>query len=287
MTDQRQSIAAWLDLPAQAADVDPVRAQTAKVLLRALRTKDAAEAAQKLHNLVELDISRDPWSSSGPAMSFGFLPLLPKLRSLKADHQRVPGDAEAAPLWSHPWTLLSLRLFTGAVVPVTALVRHSCATLQAMDLGGCSLDAPVDLAALKHLKSLALPKTGLKEAGFVEGMPDLESLDLSENNLSRMPPLGHCQRLRFLKLNRNALADLGFAAALRSLRTLEVAENALTDLTPLAGLRDLQTLRFARNSVRTVKPLRDLDGLETVALGMNPIAEDEIDEFLRRRVRIE
>jgi Leucine-rich repeat (LRR) protein len=267
--------------------LDPVKAQTAKVLLRSQRTKDPVEAAQTLVGAGTLDISRDQWAAGGPPLSFGFLEHLPQLKTLKADFQRVADPLAADLVWARPWKVLSLRGFTGASAQCRGIVAESGDVLEELDLGSCDVCDVEVLARCKTLRVLSLSKVSLKDASFLSGLTSLESLDLSENNLARIPDLGANTRLRTFKIFRNMIADLAPLAALKKLRLLDVSENGVSDLTPLEGLRDLQTLRFARNSVRTIRALKGLDLLETVSLALNPVAEDEIDDVLRRRIRIE
>lgn len=280
---------AWLELGESPAASDPVRVQTAKTLMRAVRAKESSVALEALLATESLDISRDPWLGGGAGVNFGFLAHMPRLKNLKADHQRVDSAGDAAPLWQRPWTSLSLQNLKGCEVPTAVLADHAAESLVSLSLGGCIFDSAdrAALGRLTRLRSLALPKTALNDASFVAGMSELESLDLSENNLSRLPTLSGCPGLKVLLVKRNAISDLAPLANLKLLRTLDVSENSVSDLGPLTGARNLETLRFSRNSVRSVRPLRDLDRLETVSVAMNPVAEDEIEDMLRRRVRLE
>jgi Leucine-rich repeat (LRR) protein len=286
---QQQALVQWLALPLDGdeAKADPQKAQTVRTLLRLAKTKDPLEAAQILLQKESLDISRDPWLSRGPSVRFEFVSLLPQLKDLAADNHGLVDPRDAETLWQHPWRKLSLRGLTGASIPLGELASHAGATLTELDVSGCDVVDVSSLSSCQNLKRLALAKIKMGDAAFVAKLASLESLDLSENNLSRLPCFDACSALRVLKVSGNALADLEPLSRCRSLRSLDVSENSLSDLTPLMSLRGLQTLRFARNSVRSVKPLKDLDGLETVALAMNPVAEDEIEDVLRRRVRIE
>jgi hypothetical protein len=272
----------YLDVSSQ----QPSLAQSARMLLRAAKTKEPHEAAEKLVHMSALDISRDPWSASGPPMSFGFLKFLSSISSLKMDFQKSAPDEAVDVVWSRPLRVLSMRGF-GNIDCAQLVLRMGPTALEELDLSECTLENTASLAGLKSLRVLALAKTKLANVDFLASLGVLESLDVSENTISRLPDLGGCVGLRSLKLAKNAIEDLSPLAKLRKLKVLDFSENSVSDLTPLEGLREINTLRFGRNRVRTIKSLRNLDMLETAALALNPIAEDEIEEVLRRRVRIE
>lgn len=269
-----------------AASEQPALAQSARVLLRAAKTKDPREAAEKLVSMSALDLSRDPWSVNGPAMSFGFLKFLPALTLLKLDFQKQAADEAAEVVWSRPLRVISMRAF-GKIDCGQLVLRMGSDALEELNLSECVLDNVDSLGDLPSLRALSLCKTKLARVEFLASLTALETLDVSENSISRLPDLAGCAGLRSLKFAKNAVEDLSPLAKLRKLKVLDFSENSVSDLTPLEGLRDLNTLRFARNRVRTIKPLRHLDILETVALALNPLAEDEIDEVMRRRVKIE
>jgi hypothetical protein len=278
----QEKLLPYLDVSSQ----QPALAQSARTLLRAAKIKEPQEAAEKLFQMSALDISRDHWTASGPPMSFGFLKFLPSLTSLKMDFQRHAPDEAVEVVWSRPLRVLSMRGF-GTIDCAQLVLRMGPGVLEELDLSECTLENAASLAGLKSLRVLALAKTKLANVDFLASLAALETLDVTENTISRLPDLGGSVGLRSLKLAKNAVEDLTPIAKLRKLKVLDFSENSVSDLTPLEGLREINTLRFGRNRVRTIRSLRNLDMLETTALALNPIAEDEIEEVLRRRVRIE
>ncbi len=264
---------------------DPLQAQTQKTLLRALRTKDLQEAAARFPELQELDISRDPWSAQGPALSLSFLRSVRNLRVLRADYQK----------FSDPEVLDE----EGVLNSVQEISLRSCGALgecnwgrfsqlKSLHLSESELSGADPLGSLPQgLERLSLSKLGLRQADFLEQLPDVIELDLSENNLSRLPSLNHMGGLKKLLLRKNMLENLESLRSLRRLQELNVADNSLDNVEALENMRDLRRLNFARNRVREIKPLRDCDSLESVCLSLNPIYESDIEEVFRRSVRIE
>ncbi|CAD5209047.1 unnamed protein product [Bursaphelenchus xylophilus] len=130
---------------------------------------------------------------------------------------------------------------------------------------------------------------------------DLEELDLSGNNISRLEneALDQLQNLRILRLNRNRLTDLdqtlfarlikletldlsqNFIKAvpsqllvrLQSLRHLNLSRNSLLDLDSMvfAGLDHVRSLDLSFNKLQKISPslFLDLAQLETLDLGHN------------------
>jgi len=138
------------------------------------------------------------------------------------------------------------------------------------------------LRGLEHLVKLNLARNLLtnlqawlpKEEETQEMFPFLRELDLSDNQLTVLPPLpykalqkvsfarndiasiqdfgGHAE-IRELDLSGNKLHDLAGLAGLPALTSLEVSSNALMSITGLAEVPALQELRIARNPMETLE----------------------------------
>ena len=109
-----------------------------------------------------------------------------------------------------------------------------------------------------------------------EQLVHLQKIDLSFNNLSRLPDFSRLTALEELILTGNAIDALGpELAGLTALRVLVINGNGLATIAPaigrLAGLEKLE----ARNNTLSVVPkeLGCLSKLEELALSGNPISE--------------
>lgn len=111
----------------------------------------------------------------------------------------------------------------------------------------------VSLCANKlSLASLTMPGMA---GGAGGGVAPLEHLDLGENRLGALPPLGLYPRLREVHVQQNGLRDLPMAeiAPLHQLQTLDISMNDVSLLPPdLARLPLLQNLTIVGNPIRSI-----------------------------------
>ncbi len=112
-----------------------------------------------------------------------------------------------------------------------------------------------EIAALPSLKSLTLSGCGISTIADLAGLNGLTYLDLSNNTIRNLSPLGAMQSLEELHLRGNALTGLADLVPLTGLRVLDVAYNSLSSTAPLAGLTGLTSLDVSGNG------LMDLDGV--------------------------
>ena len=101
-----------------------------------------------------------------------------------------------------------------------------------------------EVAGLAGLTELGLADMGLTNPDLsnLTGLPTLEKLDLSRNQLTDVSPLGSLARLSELRLDDNFVGSVAPLSNLTALRDLYVAGNLIADFAPLrdlivAGLR--------------------------------------------------
>lgn len=268
---------------------DSAGLQSRKALFWACHSKDPIDVRNRVLSARALDVSRDPWSSGGPPMDLSFLEELSELRSLEARFQKF---ADAGPLlsWLSRSCVESIDLTgVGEITEDVLRALSACTSLTVLRLSKCSLSVQggAQMRFPAGLVELTVTGLGLKSSAIFSGLSALQSLEAAENDLTELGGLSDAVGLKKLIVNKNMIADLAPLARLRSLQELDVSENALADLEPLRDLRQLRNLKFARNRVRDIRCLRDLDQLEAVSLSMNPLHESDIDDVLRRSVRVE
>ena len=86
-------------------------------------------------------------------------------------------------------------------------------------------------------------------------MAPLELLDLGENRLGALPPLGLYPRLREVHVQQNGISSLPVdeLTPLTQLQTLDISMNDVSSLPPdLARLPLLQNLTIAGNPIRSI-----------------------------------
>ncbi|XP_036624667.1 platelet glycoprotein Ib alpha chain [Trichosurus vulpecula] len=132
------------------------------------------------------------------------------------------------------------------------------------------------LSLLTQLTELKLAKNSISVLQADGKLPLLSSLDLSDNDLQKLPQLGpSLPSLTLLDLSRNALESLSPQAltGLDSLENLDLQGNKLRDLPPgfLKGTPKLQKLNLANNYLHHLSAdlLAGLDNLNTLFLQNN------------------
>ena len=97
------------------------------------------------------------------------------------------------------------------------------------------------------LVSLTAKDRGIADLGGIEGLTQLQVLDLYGNEIRDLTPLAGLQRLRYLDLGSNRVEEVSALASLKRLQVLLLADNEVTDVSALAGLDSLQSLDMSRN----------------------------------------
>jgi Leucine-rich repeat (LRR) protein len=141
---------------------------------------------------------------------------------------------------------------------------YDMTSLQVLDIGGMTLDGPID-PAIANLASLV-------------------EFNVSGNALTGAPPteIGTLSSLQVLGMGSNFLSGpLGFVSGLASLTDLNVETNLFTGFSDLSGLTGLRSLRASRNDFRAAFP----DAVTSLpSLGTSPPAPPPLLDVARARV---
>ena len=198
------------------------------------------------------------------------------------------GVAVLAGIGGSAWSTWGPRLVLGEVFPDQGL-----ATCVAHAMGKAGPSAKVshtDLTGVLSLScngALAAPDKGgasgnlpgepdgtrIESINGLEQLPNLATLDLSNNQVSDLLPLAHLQKLGGLKLTNNQVTDLTVLAGLPVLSDLGLSGNALTDVTLLSRVPTLRFLGLAGNQIRDLTPLTGLGGLSRLDAGHNQVSD--------------
>ncbi|XP_043855704.1 platelet glycoprotein Ib alpha chain [Dromiciops gliroides] len=163
---------------------------------------------------------------------------------------------------------LGLKLVPLKLPPETAILHLQNNSLKSFSTSSLSL--------LTELTELYLAKNHMSVLVADGKLPLLSILDLSDNDLKTLPPLGlSLPSLTFLDLSRNALESLSpeALAGLGSLENLYLRGNKLSSLPPnfLKAAFKLQKLDLANNYLEHLSAdlLADLSNLNTLFLQNN------------------
>ena len=124
------------------------------------------------------------------------------------------------------------------------------------------------------LRSLNLCGLGFSDCGWISGVADsrhLESLYLSDNNLSDITPLSSLTNLRALYLKGNRLDDISAMAAMPHLVEVDIQFNPVEDLSPIGGAKELVWLDMKECEVEDLSAIQNCALLTSIDCSGNQI----------------
>jgi len=207
--------------------------------------------------------------------------------NLRSEIQKALGkDAEITP--ENMAKITALNLTYSDVKDLTGLSYAK--NLKSLDLSGNSIDSVTELSGLTNLRFLSLrfnkadvmpdltplKNTGLTELNLVANeygadqqkldglntISSLETIELSGNKLTSLPPINHLKNLRSLGLGGNKLTDISGLAGMTGLKTLEINSNQITNFEPISHLTNLERLSLGNNRTSDISSLKSLVNLK-------------------------
>jgi len=146
---------------------------------------------------------------------------------------------------------------------------------------------PSDMLGLTSLNAVA---AGIVNLDGLEYARNLNTLDLSWNEIGDISVLSGLSKLQRLVIDNCLISDLSPLSTLRNLRELDVHDNRVSDISALSGLTNLETLYLRQNEIRDLSPLsglirvRDLDLMENFDVAdLSPVSAMVNLETLRLR----
>ena len=136
-----------------------------------------------------------------------------------------------------------------------------------------NLTNATEIADLKQLRWLTVPKNSLKDLSILKDLSHLNSLDLERSrniDLDFLPPI---PSLRRLVLDQCSLRKIDSLARVANLEILITSSNHITDLSPLQEMTQLRWLEGSFNDIENITPLRKLHNLTTLSLSQNYIED--------------
>ncbi|MFH0925467.1 MAG: leucine-rich repeat domain-containing protein [bacterium] len=152
-----------------------------------------------------------------------------------------------------------------------------------------------DKFALASLTSLTTVSFCISNLSGLEKFPNLEELNLRDNNIKDLSPLKGLANLKRLDLSKNWISDLSLLEGAKwpKLTYLSLAYNQINKLTYLDKITSLKSLLLHHNRLEDKKgdepvlsPLKLLGDLETLSLFENQISEISPLKGLLRLIRL-
>lgn len=100
------------------------------------------------------------------------------------------------------------------------------------------------IKSLRHLKILKVPLASL---AFVQGLVELESLDITATGATALAPLEMLPKLKRLDASANGITDAQPLANLLTLERLDLSDNQLSSIDPLIILTNITDLDLGNN----------------------------------------
>ncbi|MFX0098036.1 MAG: leucine-rich repeat domain-containing protein, partial [Candidatus Hodarchaeota archaeon] len=124
--------------------------------------------------------------------------------------------------------------------------------------------------------TLDLSKNSIQKIKEVEGLSKLirlKSLNLSFNNIRRIPNLGFLKDLEVLKLQNNQISNIEGLNEVSSLTLLDLSNNKISRIEGLGNLVNLRTLILSNNQIREIRPSELPRNLNVLLLDHNKISK--------------
>lgn len=123
---------------------------------------------------------------------------------------------------------------------------------------------------------LDLSNNQIVHIGDIQGFNEvkqLNSLNLSNNQITDLAGLDHFLNLKVLNLSYNKIRNIHELGKLDSLEYLNLSNNSITSLTGISKLTKLKTLNLSNNQISNVEELNSLKNLKKIYLQGNNIEQ--------------
>ena len=168
--------------------------------------------------------------------------------------------------------------------------------LQVLDATGYGIENLEGIDALENLKELNLEDNFVESVAPLGDSTKLEKLSLRNNEITDLEDIDFEDilflNIRNLSLRHNVkrddegngtrLSDISLLARMVSLRKLELRDNHIEDLSPISDLRNLRELDIRENKFDTIEALETLTKLEELNIRDNEVESLEPIQYLSR-----
>ena len=138
------------------------------------------------------------------------------------------------------------------------------------------------LKGLKQLQSLNLSFNQISDLSFLKDMRQLQSLKLISNQIRDVSFLKELKQLQSLDLSSNQISNVSFLEELNQLKSLDLSSNQISDISFLEELKLLQSLDLNYNKISDISFLEELKQLQSLDLGNNQISDIYFLEELKQ-----
>ena len=124
-----------------------------------------------------------------------------------------------------------------------------------------------------QLTSLAAYHKGIKSVEGLGAFTNLNSLDLSSNEIADISALASLTAMKELRLYNNQIENISAVKNMPNLALLGMGNNKIADISATAVLSDLVQVNFSYNNISDTTPLRNCKKLQYIAVAGNKLTE--------------
>ena len=149
-------------------------------------------------------------------------------------------------IWQFPsWNAARLQLNV-AEARVDEMITKGINHLSFSDLTDLRR-LPPNISKAKGLVYLTLRDTNIRDLSGLEGLPELQNLDLNHTQVSDLTPLSGLPSLRLLYLHKTWVEDLTPLQSLPALQRLDIGQTQIATLEPVTRIPQLIWLNLYRS----------------------------------------
>jgi hypothetical protein len=156
--------------------------------------------------------------------------------------------------------------------------------------GNTRLDSPpaeIQLQRLCNLDSINISGNNIGSLEPLNEFPYLRYLGLSKCAFTLLPNLKSFKKLEVLDISDNPLSDLISVSENKSVKKLNCSNTAIRDLTPIQKLSQLKMLECSGTRIRTIEPLVDFFNLDYLDISNTQVRKiGSLDNLTKLRTLI-
>ena len=132
-----------------------------------------------------------------------------------------------------------------------------------------------ELKYMPYLQELTIDNGVSGQLGYIEDMPDLTSLTVTNTIVSteELSLIAQLKKLEHLTLNGCSLTTLSPLASLNELVYLDVGNNTVRNLEPITSMKKLEVLHIQRNAVNDLSAISSCNTLLIVDASYNSLSD--------------
>lgn len=130
-----------------------------------------------------------------------------------------------------------------------------------------------NLVGIENLETLDLSDNQVEDLHVLSMLSRLMKLVAMNNNLYSLDPLVHLSKLQHLDLSNNRISDIDPLSELKELRVLILKDNFVQNITSLKRAKALEELNLAGNRLFSIQPLAQLRKLKVLNLDKNELVD--------------